>query len=513
MNGIIYTRVSTKEQVEGRTSLATQEKECLAYARKNDVVVTEDRIFREKGESAKVADRTELQNLLEYVRKHKGEIEVLYIWKIDRLSRNLGDYYGIKVALDRYGVKIISVTEPIDDDPVGRFLEAILAAAAQFDNEIRAIRTVSGMRARVMQGGWPHAAPIGYIKRNKRVVPDPKFAPIITDILITFSKGGYNQTNIADYAFERGVKTKTGRKKSVDAMKAILQNPIYAGYTKNKLAPDLTKGLHKKLVDLEVIRKNTELLEGKRRNYIIQGDDLYPLKNILLCSTCKNKLTASKSRSRTGDYHPLYHCNRSTCRGSVTGKKASVPIEKAHEDFRFLLGALAPLDEGIAMLYKDLVVRVWNKQYANSLENIKDLNRRIEEESDFRHKINEKFIADKITEEERDMQYRVVDAKLAGLKEDLEEVSQYMELNKEVVDNAMEFIKDPAVFWNHASISVKQLVQLLLFPNGVVYDFETGFGTITKLESHLLIQKIAQKGDSNTDLVAATGIEPVTLGL
>ncbi len=68
---------------------------------------------------------------------------------IDRLARNLGDYYGIKVALAKYGVKIISVTEPIDDDPGGRFLEAILAAAAQFDNEIRAIRSLTGMRMRV----------------------------------------------------------------------------------------------------------------------------------------------------------------------------------------------------------------------------------------------------------------------------------------------------------------------------------------------------------------------------
>jgi hypothetical protein len=63
------------------------------------------------------------------------------------------------------------------------------------------------------------------------------------------------------------------------------------------------------------------------------------------------------------------------------------------------------------------------------------------------------------------------------------------------------------------STSIKQMLQLLLFPNGVVYDFETGFGTYEKLESHLLIQKITPKGDLNSNLVAATGIEPVTLGL
>lgn len=513
MNGIIYTRVSTKEQVIDRTSLASQEKECQAFARKNDVIVKEECIFREEGESAKIADRTQLGNLLDYVRLHKGEIDVLYIWKIDRLARQLGDYYGIKVALNRYGVKIVSATEPIDDDPVGRFLEAILAAAAQFDNEIRAVRMVSGMRARVLQGAWPHSPPIGYIKKDKRVVEDKKFGPIITDILITFSKGGYNLADIANYAFDRGIATKSGKKKTTDAMKSILQNMLYAGFTDSKLVNELTKGKHTPLVPRDIIETNIDIITGRKRNYSVQGDDLFPLKNILCCSTCKNRVTASSSRSRTGDYHPHYHCNRATCRKGTTGRRASIGIDKAHEDFRAVLNALKPLDEGIERLFKDLVVRSWNDQYARSLEAIADLNRRIEEYRNIRHKATQKFIADKISQEERDMEHEVIDNKLVGLEADLAEITQFMEANKKVIDNSMQFITDPALFWNHASTSIKQMVQLLLFPNGVVYDFETGFGTYEKLESHLLIQKITPKGDLNSNLVAATGIEPVTLGL
>ena len=147
MSGIIYTRVSSREQADNNTSLDQQAKACLEHARKQKVLISEDRIFREEGESAKVANRTELSRLFEYVLRNKGKIDTLYIWKIDRLSRNLSDYYSIKVLLSRLGIRIVSVTEPIDDDPVGRFLEAILAAAAQFDNDIRAVRTVGGMRA------------------------------------------------------------------------------------------------------------------------------------------------------------------------------------------------------------------------------------------------------------------------------------------------------------------------------------------------------------------------------
>ena len=124
MSGIIYTRVSTKEQAEKRLSLENQERECKAFARKQNVLIPDAHIFSDRGESAKFADRPELQRMLKFVQANKGKIDTLYIWKIDRLSRKLGDYYGIKVALAKYDVKIVSVTEPIEDDPVGRFLEA-----------------------------------------------------------------------------------------------------------------------------------------------------------------------------------------------------------------------------------------------------------------------------------------------------------------------------------------------------------------------------------------------------
>jgi len=397
--GAIYVRVSTKEQAENQTSLDTQKRECRNFARKNNVTVPEENLFEERGESAKFIDRTELQRLLEFVKQNKDKVSVLYIWKIDRLARNLGDYYGIKVALAKYGVKIVSVTEPIDDDPVGRFLEAILAAAAQFDNEIRAIRTITGMRFRVEQGSWPHSAPIGYKKVDKRVVPDPKFAPIITDVLLKFSTGTYSQAEIARYAFDKGVQTKSGRPKSVDAMKKILQNLIYAGYTRNKLSPKINKGRHKALVNEEVIHKNIDLISGSKKAYVLRGDDIFPLRGTLLCSNCGHNLTASQSRGRGGLY-PLYHCNQPTCKKKITGKKASADADIAHKDFREALTKLPSLD-GISKLYRRVMVSAWNDEYGKAVENAEHIHSEITNYRQLRQGVIEKFALDKITEEER----------------------------------------------------------------------------------------------------------------
>lgn len=498
--GIIYTRVSTKEQAEKRLSLENQEKECKAFARKNEVALPDSHVFSDKGESAKFADRPELQRMLAFVKDNKGKIDVLYIWKIDRLARNLGDYYGIKVALSKYGVRIISVTEPIDDDPVGRFLEAILAAAAQFDNEIRAIRSLTGMRQRVEQGEWPHDAPVGYKKLNKRVMIDPELGDKIKDVLIEFSSGTHSVATISRYAYDKGIKTKSGKPKAHDAMSKILKNLFYAGYTRNKLTDKVVKGRHVALVDEEVIYKNIDILNGQKKHIVLRGDDLYPLRGTLLCSNCHQFLTASASKGN-GGYYQLYHCGRKTCTKKITGKRASFDAEIVHKQFRELLEARRPLDEGITRLYKKLVLKAWNDEYGKALENASQINREIEIHKELRFSTNQKFIANKITEEDRDEQLRRIDERLEDLEEEKVEMDRYVKEKEQIVDDSMSFIKTPDIFWNRASTRSRQAIQKLLFPAGIPYDFETNFGTTEDIDSYLLIKKIASEEAENSHLV------------
>jgi hypothetical protein len=72
----------------------------------------------------------------------------------------------------------------------------------------------------------------------------------------------------------------------------------------------------------------------------------------------------------------------------------------------------------------------------------------------------------------------------------------------------MSFIRTPDIFWNRANTKIKQDIQMLLFPNGIAYDFETGFGTTEKIKSYLLIEDLMKNYDEKTDLVTSRGIEP-----
>src|ERR1035438_5645276 len=159
MNTVIYCRVSSKEQIEG-TSLETQEAACRDYAHAKGMNVL--KVFVEQGESAKFADRTQLLELIDFSRQSKDKVDTLLVWKIDRFARNVADHYSIKTTLLKYGVRVASVTEPIDSDPTGKLMEGALASVAQFDNDVRAMRTVQGMRRRIQDGIWPRKPPLGY---------------------------------------------------------------------------------------------------------------------------------------------------------------------------------------------------------------------------------------------------------------------------------------------------------------------------------------------------------------
>ncbi len=506
--GVMYIRVSTKEQVE-KTSLEMQERECQKEARKNGVVISPERIFVEKGESAKVVDRTELKRMLNFLKSHK-DVEYLYIWKIDRLSRNINDYYGLKLALARYKVSIVSVTEPIEDDPVGRFLEAMLAASAQFDNEIRTLRTTAGMTARVKQGYWPHKTPIGYIKENGKIKIDIKTAPIIKELLIKFSNGNMTYKDAREFLYQKGIKTKSNKRKSADYVKNhILKNYLYAGYTTSKLATELNKGMHKAIVDKEIIDKNIRIISGKVTNYSVSGDEAYPLRGgFLLCKNCGLAMTGAASTGRGGKRYPLYKCSRKQCAKSITGKSSNVSVDKVHKDFSEFLNSFAPLDEKCAKLYKEIVVRNWNNKFKENVENLERIERKILDLNKYESQIVEKFIKDQITVEQKKQELEKNRIELEEYEEEKRNLDNYIENSKEIIENAMLFISDPATFWNRASLSVKKDIQHLIAPNGVRYDVETGFETADITFLPLLINKKNHKNGLDVNLVISPGIEP-----
>src|SRR5215469_4771725 len=216
MRAVIYCRVSTKDQVRN-LSLPTQQRACTEYCQRNGYEV--DRVFVEEGESAKTADRTELKNLLAYCRQYKGRIQAIVVYALSRFARECYGHHVLRAQLASLGITLRSATEPIDDTSSGKLMEDIIAAMAQYENNIRSERTVAGMKARLERGGWTFPPPLGYLKSiaadgAKTIIPDPQRAPLIKQSFELFATGLYSKQQVLEKVTALGLTTRAGKRLS-----------------------------------------------------------------------------------------------------------------------------------------------------------------------------------------------------------------------------------------------------------------------------------------------------------
>jgi len=91
--------------------------------------------------------------------------------------------FALRAHLKSLGISVRSATEPIDDTSTGKLMEGVLAAFAQFDNDVRSERTRGGMKAALKLGRWTFLAPLGYLNAprssGKSLIPDPERASLV----------------------------------------------------------------------------------------------------------------------------------------------------------------------------------------------------------------------------------------------------------------------------------------------------------------------------------------------
>src|SRR5258707_1825823 len=230
VGAVIYIRVSTKGQTEN-LSLSTQLKACEEYCERQGFEVLAR--FREEGESAKTADRTELQKLWQYGRINRGRLQFVVVFNLTRFAREKYDHFALRAHLKSLGISLRSATEPIDDTSTGKLMEGVLAAFAQFDNDVRSDRTRAGMRAALELGRWTFPAPIGYLNApkwsGKSLVPDPERASLIARAFEDLATGRFTKQEVIARMTEAGLRTRRGLVLSPQSFGKMVRNSIYVG--------------------------------------------------------------------------------------------------------------------------------------------------------------------------------------------------------------------------------------------------------------------------------------------
>ena len=158
--------------------------------------------------------------------------QYLVVYNLSRFSRSAGDHATVKTLLSRPGVSLLSVTEQVTEDPVGKFTSNIIIAVAQFDNDAKSERAKVGMRAAAERGRWPFQAPLGYntwTRGGRSLEVDVDRAPAVRMAFDMCATGRNSKLQIVRSLAAFGMRTRAGRPISAQTLSSILQNEIYVG--------------------------------------------------------------------------------------------------------------------------------------------------------------------------------------------------------------------------------------------------------------------------------------------
>lgn len=272
----IYTRRSVANGLDDElNSLEIQRDICSAYIRSQRhrgwTQMPHD--YDDGGFSGGNMNRPALTKLLAAV--EQGLVDVIVIYKLDRLTRSLSDFIRLIELLDQYEVTFVSVTQSFDtQDSMGRLVLNILLTFAQFEREMLADRIRDKVHAMRRAGRWVGgAAPFGYDLRNKRLIVNEAEAAIIRLMHRRYVELGCSN-KVTHEMRELGVRSKcfTTREGKVRGgvpagqsfVYGILGNPTYMG--EYHVDGEVIRALHEPIVERELWERARALKEERRYN-------------------------------------------------------------------------------------------------------------------------------------------------------------------------------------------------------------------------------------------------------
>ncbi len=470
MRGVIYTRVSSEEQVQG-TSLDFQEEQCRNYCKQKGIEVLA--VFREEGASAKTAARAEFLRAIEFCRKNKGSVHAFVVAKVDRFSRNTEAHFMVRKMLLDYGVNLHSVTEPIGSNPMEKLFETMLAGFSDFDNAIRRQRCMDGMSEKINKGIFPWKSPIGYkcgntkkqgLKKMAPDAPDEVLFPLIQRALVEFSKGGCSKMELARRLDSWGLAEKLGRKniyvQLVDAMFAPRRLKFYTGILENPWSGMDVRGLHVPMIDEQTRNEILYILSGKRPRPKITHNANFPLRGTVLCDGCGHNLTGSTSRGNGGIYL-YYHCKHKSCAryGKAVRKK---DLEDAYSKF---LKKITPTEKFLKV-FKISVIDYWEEQGRTHKDSANAFEKQLQALESRKKRIYDMRESGEYSQAEFTERKEAVEVQIATMKISVSEARIEQFDIEAAVSYATQFITDLHQQWLDLPPAVLPRFQKLVFPAG-----------------------------------------------
>ncbi len=346
-----YIRVSDERQDE--YSPDSQCKRIAAFAQQHGMVLCPEDFFYDDGVSAKKAkNRTAFQRMIARARQTDHPYDVILVWKFSRFARNQEESIVYKNLLRKIGVEVISVSEPLTDDPFGALIERIIEWMDEYYLINLSAEVRRGMAEKAGRGEAMGRAVFGYDRTAKSYVPNPD-APRVRWLFRAFCDGA-TAAELAEELAASGVRTGRGGMPTARWVRYLLQNPVYMGQIRWRSAEGLVTAeqAHPAIIPPELFEAAHVRLsqESRRRLSIPDAPDLFS--GLVYCSACGGPLV------RAGANPPILQCGR-YARGQC---RVSHSISRRKLE-RAALDGLRPVLESVpACTEEDAPANHWQKR-------------------------------------------------------------------------------------------------------------------------------------------------------
>ena len=309
----IYTRKSTNEGLEKEfNSLDAQREACEAYitSQKHAGWIAVRDMYDDGGLSGGTMERPALKCLLADIKASKVQIVVVY--KVDRLTRSLSDFAKIVDVLDASGASFVSVTQQFNTTTsMGRLTLNMLLSFAQFEREIAGERIRDKIAASKAKGMWMGGTvPLGYDVKDRKLVINETEAKLVRKIFSRYV--GLRSVSLLQAELEtQGDRSKRrdgtsrrstgGRPFSRGILYLILQNRLYRGQVSHKGA--IYDGQHEAIIDAELWDLvQAKLASNRRERALAVGAEAPSLLSGLIFDSDRNHMTPTHANKRGKRY-------------------------------------------------------------------------------------------------------------------------------------------------------------------------------------------------------------------
>lgn len=256
----IYTRKSTEEGLEQEfNSLQAQREACESYIKSQkhenwQLLPTE---YDDGGYSGGNMERPALKRLLSDIKS--GLVDIIVVYKIDRLTRSLMDFSKIVEVLDKQNASFVSITQHFNTTTsMGRLTLNMLLSFAQFEREVTGERIRDKISASKKKGMWMGGKPpLGYYRKDKKIYPDEEKSALVRSIFEKYTELK-STTLLKEWLKEQG------RNISVGNLNCILRNKAYIGLVGHK--GTWYQGEHQGIIPIELFEQVQAVMAVNRIN-------------------------------------------------------------------------------------------------------------------------------------------------------------------------------------------------------------------------------------------------------